>query len=111
MKFRCERDVLADAIGTAGRAAAGRSGALPVLSGVRMDLIGDRLVVTGSDLELTIQVELTVAGDVDGSAVLPARLLSDIVRSLDSGAVHVDASKRYQVLSEFLHDLRNPNPA
>jgi DNA polymerase-3 subunit beta len=92
VKFRCERDVLAEALGTAGRAAAGRSGALPVLSGVRLDLKGDRLIVTGSDLELTIQVELVVAGEVDGLAVLPARLTSDIVRSLEAGAVLVDAT-------------------
>ena len=33
MKFRCERDTLADAVGTAQRAVASRTGALPVLSG------------------------------------------------------------------------------
>ena len=33
MKFRCERDVLVEALGTAGRAVANRGGALPVLSG------------------------------------------------------------------------------
>ena len=49
MKFRCERDVLADVLATAGRAATGRTGALPVLSGVRIDLEGDRLRVTGTD--------------------------------------------------------------
>ena len=63
MKFRCERDVLADVLATAGRAATGRTGALPVLSGVRIDLRGDQLRVTGTDLELTILVEVTVAGD------------------------------------------------
>jgi len=24
-------------------------------------------------------------------------------------AVHIDSNERYEVLSEFLHDLRNPN--
>ena len=51
MKLRCERDVLAEALATAGRAVASR-GALPVLSGVRLELAGDRLTITGSDLEL-----------------------------------------------------------
>ena len=92
MKFRCERDVLAEALGAAGRAATGRTGALPVLSGVRAELVDDRLVVTGTDLDLTIQVEATVAGDRDGVVVLPARLTADIVRSLPSGAVEVDAT-------------------
>lgn len=90
MKFRCERDVLVDALGSATRAVSSRGGALPVLSGVRATLAGDRLVLTGSDLDLTIQVAITVAGDGDGVAVLPARLAADIIRALDPGAVHVE---------------------
>jgi DNA polymerase-3 subunit beta len=93
VKFRCERDVLVDALASATRAVATRGGALPVLSGVKAALSGDRLVLTGSDLDLTIQVVVTVAGHTDGVAVLPARLAADIVRALDPGAVHVDVAE------------------
>jgi len=89
VKFRCERDVLADALATAGRAATGRTGTLPVLSGLRLELVGDKLTVTGTDLELTIQLEAQVGGERDGAVVLPARLSSDIVRSLSPGKVEV----------------------
>jgi DNA polymerase-3 subunit beta len=64
-----------------------------VLSGVRIDLHGDELRVTGTDLELTIQVQVTVSGDSDGATVLPARLAADIVRSLETGAVTVEADQ------------------
>ena len=74
MKFRCERDVLADALNSAGRAATNRTGTLPVLSGVRMDVTGDTLTVTGTDLELTIKLTVDVGGQRDGAAVVPARL-------------------------------------
>ncbi|HWH35479.1 MAG TPA: DNA polymerase III subunit beta [Acidimicrobiales bacterium] len=93
MKFRCERDVLVEALGSATRAVTSRGGALPVLSGVRAALSGDRLILTGSDLDLTIQVALTVAGSEDGVAVLPARLAADIVRALEPGAVHVEVGE------------------
>jgi DNA polymerase-3 subunit beta len=89
VKFRCERELLADALATAGRAATGRSAALPVLSGVRLELVGDELTVTGTDLDLTIQLGVTVGGDSDGGVVLPARLAADIVRSLGAGKVEV----------------------
>ncbi|HXH57800.1 DNA polymerase III subunit beta [Iamia sp.] len=89
MKFRCERDDLVEALGTAGRAVANRGGALPVLSGVRLELEGDTLRLTGSDLDLTISVTTTVAGESNGVAVVPAKIASDVVRSLDSGRVEI----------------------
>jgi DNA polymerase III subunit beta len=92
VKFRCERDQLAEALAAAGRAATGRTGTLPVLSGVRLVLEGDQLTVTGTDLELTIQLTLTVGGEVDGSTVIPARLASDIVRSLGDPKVELSAT-------------------
>lgn len=91
MKLRCERDVLAEALSTAGRAVASR-GALPVLSGVRMELEGDQLTLTGSDLELTVSVQLTVAGLADGVSVVPSRLLNDIVKALEPGAVELETN-------------------
>ena len=89
MKFRCEREILAEALSTAARAATTRSSTHPVLSGLRLDLNGDQLTVTGSDLELTIRLQVAVGGDVDGSVVVPARLLADIVKSLPAGAVEL----------------------
>lgn len=87
MKFRCERDVLVETLGTASRAVSSRGGALPVLSGVRIALRGGELELTGSDLDLTITVRTTVTGEEDGVAVVPARLATDIVRALEPGRV------------------------
>lgn len=89
MKFRCERDTLVDALATAGRAVANRGGALPVLAGVRAELTANTLKLTGSDLELTIEVEVEVAGERDGVAVLPSKIASDLVRSLGDPRVEV----------------------
>ena len=48
------------------------------------------LELVGSDLELTIRVRLPVDSDGEGSAVVPARLLGDIVRQLDGDVVSVE---------------------
>ncbi|MEM8620955.1 MAG: DNA polymerase III subunit beta [Actinomycetota bacterium] len=90
MKFRCERDVLADAVTSAGRAATNRTGTLPVLAGVRMEVSGDELVVIGTDLELTIRLTVDVGGERDGAVVVPARLVADIIRALPAGAAEVE---------------------
>ena len=89
MKFRCERDVLAEALATASRAATGRTGTLPVLSGLRLEVVGDQLSITGTDLELTIQKVIAVGGEIDGGAVIPAKLSADIVRALPPGRVEI----------------------
>jgi DNA polymerase-3 subunit beta len=60
-----------------------------VLSGVRLKLSGSHLEVAGSDLDLTIRVNVTVSGSEDGVSVLPAKLTTDIVRALEPGAVNV----------------------
>ena len=76
MKFRCERDVLLDALTTAGRAVSSRGGSLPVLSGLLVELTGDILRVTGSDLDLTITVERVVNG------IWPARTVAHCLYGL-----------------------------
>ena len=97
MKFRCERDALADALGIAGRAVTGRGGALPVLSGAHLAVADDRLDITGSDLDLTIRVSIPVNGDTDGAVVISARLALEIVRSLEPGAVDVVVDDEVQI--------------
>lgn len=90
MKFRCERDVLLEALTTAGRAVSGRSASHPVLTGVKLALTGDQLELTGTDHDLTITALATVSGMADGVAVFPSKLAADIVRALSPGAVTVE---------------------
>ena len=69
---------------------ASRTGALPVLSGLRLSL-GDGVVeLVGSDLELTIRVTTPARGEGEGSVVLPARLFADILARLDADTVTVE---------------------
>jgi DNA polymerase III subunit beta len=90
VKFRCERDVLVEALGTAARAATSRANAMPVLSGVHLRASGERLVVTGTDLDMTIRATVPVTVVGEGAAVLPARLAADVARSLEPGSVEVE---------------------
>lgn len=93
MKLRCERDELVEALSTASRAVSTRGGALPVLSGIRLEVAGDDLRLAGSDLDLTIQVDVVVGGVEDGVCVLPARLVTDIVRSFEPGVVRLETGE------------------
>ena len=81
MKFRCERDVLAEALATAGRAATSRTGTLPVLSGLRLEVVGDELVGHRHRPRAHDPARRSpVGGERDGAVVVPARLVADIVQ-------------------------------
>ena len=99
MKFRAERDVLLEALGTAGRAATTRGGMSPVLSGIRLEVRDDHLQLAASDLDVTVQVEVDVVGEQPGVCVIPAKLAIDIVRAMDPGAVSVSAEEGEAVIA------------
>lgn len=93
MKFRSERDSLAEVLTTAGRATATRGTSSVVLSGLLLRTEGNTLEVTGTDLDLTIRVSQEVIGLDDGTCVVPGRLTADVVRSLEPGAVTIEAGE------------------
>lgn len=89
MKFRCDRDVLAEALGTVSRVATSATGAR-AHPGIKAELAGGALTLTGGDVDLTVQVTKSVQGIDDGTAVLPAKLATEIVRALENAAITVE---------------------
>jgi DNA polymerase III subunit beta len=92
VKFRCERDSLVDALTTAGRAVSSRTQTAVALGGLRLEVAGNHLSIVGTDVDLTVHVGTEAIGIADGVCVAPAKLLADIVRSLEPGAVTVDSN-------------------
>jgi DNA polymerase-3 subunit beta len=62
------------------------------LGGIRLESLGNRLAVVGTDLDLTVHVSTEAIGITDGVCVAPAKLLADIVRSLEPGAVTIESA-------------------
>ncbi|WP_375498035.1 DNA polymerase III subunit beta [uncultured Jatrophihabitans sp.] len=88
MKFRVERDALADAVTWAARSLASRP-TLPVLAGLLLQVQDNQLSVSGFDLEASTQVDLEVSSGADGQALVSGRLLADITRALPPHPVDV----------------------
>jgi DNA polymerase-3 subunit beta len=88
MKFRVERDALADAVAWAARSLATRP-TIPVLAGLLLDVNDSTLSISGFDLEASTQVDLEVAAATSGTALVSGRLLADISRSLPPHPVDV----------------------
>ncbi len=92
VRFRAEREDLADALGRASRAVSTRS-PLDILQGVLCEVEGSRLKVTGTDLEFTVRTTLEVEVMEGGRTVVPARLAAEAVRKLPAGAVTMGAEE------------------
>jgi len=107
VKFRCERDTLAEAVATAQRTVASRSGALPVLQDLRITAGDDGLELVGSDLEITNRVHVPAAVEEAGVAVVP-KLIGEIVRKLEGDQVTVVVTGDEAVISagRFTTSLR-----
>lgn len=89
MKFRVERDVLAEAVTWAARGLPTRP-PVPVLAGVLIDADADgTLTLSAFDYEVSARV--TIAADVTeaGSVLVSGRLLADISRNLPTKPVDV----------------------
>jgi DNA polymerase III subunit beta len=89
MKFRAERTEFAEAAGWALRTV-GQRATLPALSGVRLEVRDDRLVLASTDLDVTSELSVSVQAERDGVALVPGRLLGDVVRSLPQAAVSAE---------------------
>lgn len=86
MKFRVERDVLADAVAWAARTLPTRP-PLPVLAGLVLSVSDEILTLSSFDYEVSARVEVACDVDAPGVALVSGRLLSDIARSLPAQPV------------------------
>jgi DNA polymerase III subunit beta len=93
VKFRCDRDVLSEALQTVQRGVSSRPG-IPALTGVLLEAAeGGGLTLSTTDLEVSARLSIEVTVGEAGSALVPARLLADTVKSLSDAPVEFDADQ------------------
>jgi len=97
MKFRVDRDALADAVAWVARSLPARP-PVPVLGGVLLeagtggglvDEIGQSLTVSGFDYEVSARVEIDASVGAADRALVSGRLLADITKALPPHPVDV----------------------
>ena len=96
MKFRIDRDVLADAVSWAARGLPTRP-SMPVLAGLVLDVgegnasTADGLTISAFDYEVSSRVEVNADVREPGRALVSGRLLAEIARSLPNRPVDVES--------------------
>ncbi len=89
MKFRIDRDVLADAVSWTARSLPNRP-SVPVLAGLLLSTQNNELTLSGFDYETSTRATLPADVTEDGQALVSGRLLAEIVKALPPKSVDVE---------------------
>ena len=102
MKFTIKKDLMMDALVKVSRAISTKN-LIPVLSGIKMELNKKRLLLTASDNDITIQVEIPKDNEEDfsieqeGSIIVQGKYILDIVRKLPSKFINVEVIDGFKI--------------
>lgn len=105
MKFTVNRNLFVDNLNNVMHAISSRA-TIPILSGIKLNLTKDELLLTGSDSDISIEIRIPVSEDLTvestGAIVLPARFFSEIIRRLPGKefSLEVKESFQTQIISE-----------
>ena len=89
MKFSIEKEQFLSALGIAVRGASTRS-AIQTLAGVMLQVEPGSVELQATDMELGVRIRAEADVEREGAAVVPARLLLDVVRSLPKSEVSLE---------------------
>ncbi|MFD0773568.1 DNA polymerase III subunit beta [Streptomonospora algeriensis] len=101
MKFRVERDVLADAVAWTARSLPSRP-SVPVLAGMLLDATADeggRLKLSSFDYEVSAQVSVDIDVEDAGTTLVSGRLLAEITKNLPPQTVEISTDGAKVVVS------------
>ncbi|SRR6266508_225640 len=89
LKLTCSREELTHRLGLVSRGVSTRASVL-VLTGILLRAQGGRLHLASTDMELSLRSSLEADIEEDGAAVVPGRLLLDIVKLLPDASVAIE---------------------
>ena len=101
MKFKVKRTVLLEALNNVSKAISNKN-IIPILSGIKFDLFKDKLVVTASDNDITIQTEIEKSEDLviekTGNIVIKGKYILDIVRKLEAEFINIEIIDDHKII-------------
>lgn len=99
MQFTINRNLFLENLNNVMRAISSRT-TIPILSGIKLNISEQELTLTGSDTNISIQIEIPVNDDLHvqstGAIVLPARFFSEIVKKLPGKEFSFEVKESFQ---------------
>lgn len=90
MRFRCDKDHLADALNTSLKAVSSRS-TLPILQSFLLKSDGNFVKCIGNDLEMGIETTFAAKNEEEGMIAVNARMFFEIVKKMPDGELTISS--------------------
>ncbi|MEJ8777137.1 DNA polymerase III subunit beta [Pseudogracilibacillus sp. ICA-222130] len=105
MKFKIQKKYLLNSIQAVSNAISSRT-VIPILSGMKIDVTTEKIILTGSNSDITIQSHIPTTDDgeevitniSEGSIVLPVPHFPDIIRKLPEDIVDITVEENYKTV-------------
>ncbi len=105
MKFTCVTEYLKKALANAERFA-GKNITLPVLANVLLEVEGDTVRITATNLESAIKIVVHGSASRIGKVCVPVRVLSSFVQSIGDEKIQIEEKQGGLVIKTDLRDTR-----
>ena len=99
MKFTCNQQVLSKAINTVSKAVTNRT-TIPILKGILLKAVDNQLVLTASDLELSIEKKIDAYVSQEGEVVVLSKLFGEIIRKLPNEDITIELKEENNITIE-----------
>lgn len=93
MKFQCDTAAFSLACQNVQRAVSTKT-SIPAVEGVFIKALGNELILTGYDLEIGITTSVNANIEEQGSIILNARVLCEILRRIPNSTIKVESDER-----------------
>lgn len=93
MKIICDTETLCEVCQNVQRAVSTKT-AIPAIEGILLKANNNRLLLTGYDLEVGIKTSIDAKVEQEGSIIINARILCDILKKLPNEKVSIEADER-----------------
>ena len=72
---------------------------LPVLANIALSAKKNRLLISATNLELSVSVSIGAKVKKEGELTIPARVITDLVANLNSGTLNLSSEKEHLKIS------------
>ena len=96
MKFRCDGLELSEAISVVSKAITNKTTS-QILEGIKIVCGNDKLVLSATDLEISIEKTIRAEVEVEGETVVPGRLFGEYIKKLTNQQIECELNEKNQL--------------